>query len=323
MPGLALVCAAALTLSACGGGGATATDKTAVAPPKPRAQSPTAGGSCQSQVGGLLKSMTALRGNLAVGLSYEQYAAAMQGIKAAYDEVPVAKLTIDCLSGTGAPAEKALNEYIDAANAWGECLAEIGCGTASIEARLQRKWRVASHFLAAALKRSPVGGSRDQAGEKPLAGEPERARAARRRPLRWCMERTRKPRPGGTTPGLPLLAGARGGFRRAPKPVRRLSGPAPPESLEACDSKLGPPPFSGPPIEANRQEGHARSSTGTAQEPPTARSLAPACRPSGLPNRWLQLLMTSLSGSLTLAAKMLSDIVAFANRLPTNRSQAR
>ncbi len=30
------------------------------------------------------------------------------------------------------------------------------------------------------------------------------------------------------------------------------SGPAPPESLQACDSKLGPPPFSGPGIEANR-----------------------------------------------------------------------
>ena len=30
------------------------------------------------------------------------------------------------------------------------------------------------------------------------------------------------------------------------------SGPAPPESPQACDSKLGPPPFSGPRIEADR-----------------------------------------------------------------------
>ena len=33
------------------------------------------------------------------------------------------------------------------------------------------------------------------------------------------------------------------------------SGPAPPESPQACDSKLGPPPFSGPRIEANGSVG--------------------------------------------------------------------
>ena len=42
-------------------------------------------------------------------------------------------------------------------------------------------------------------------------------------PSAGAWERTRELRPGGTTPGPPLLAGARGGFRRAPKPVRRLA----------------------------------------------------------------------------------------------------
>ena len=42
-------------------------------------------------------------------------------------------------------------------------------------------------------------------------------------PCPGAWERARKPRPGGTKPGLPLLAGARGGFRRAPEPVRRLA----------------------------------------------------------------------------------------------------
>jgi hypothetical protein len=94
--------------------------------------------------------MTRLRSNLAVGLSYEQYAAEMHGIRTAYDEIPVKRLTIDCLATAGTPGEKALNQYIDAANAWGECLAEAGCDTASIEANLQSRWRVASRFLSEA-----------------------------------------------------------------------------------------------------------------------------------------------------------------------------
>ena len=151
MLGLASLCAAALTLSACGGGSeSTTAEKTAATPPRQRARANPAGDRCQAQVGGFLESMARLRGNLAVGLSYEQYAAEMHGVRAAYDEVPVERLTIDCLSTAGTPAEKALNKYTDAANAWGECLAEAGCDTASIEHDLQRKWRVASHYLSEA-----------------------------------------------------------------------------------------------------------------------------------------------------------------------------
>ena len=54
-------------------------------------------------------------------------------------------------------------------------------------------------------------------------GRPRKTRAARRRPLSGACKRTRERRPGGTTPGLPLLAGARVGFRRAPETVRRLA----------------------------------------------------------------------------------------------------
>jgi hypothetical protein len=152
MLGVASLCAAALTLSACGGGsgGSTTTVATAATASKQRGQARPAGDPCRRQVGGFLKSMTALRSNLAVGLSYEQYAAAMHGVRAAYDKVPVEQLTLDCLAATGAPAEQALNKYTDAANAWGECLAEAGCTTASIEHALQRRWRVASHYLSEA-----------------------------------------------------------------------------------------------------------------------------------------------------------------------------
>jgi hypothetical protein len=150
MPGCVLLGAVALALSACGGGGTTTAEKTAAKAPEWRAQADVAGNRCQGEVGGLLKSLAKLRGNLAVGLSYEQYAAEMHGVRAAYGEIPVERLTIDCLSTAGTPAEKALNKYTDAANAWGECLAEAGCDTASIEHDLQRKWRVASHYLSEA-----------------------------------------------------------------------------------------------------------------------------------------------------------------------------
>ena len=152
MLGLATLCAAALALSACGGsdGSTTAARTAKAASTAPRAGTDPAADPCRRQVGGLLKAMAALRGNLAVGLSYEQYAAEMHGVRAAYAKVPVERLALDCLYATGAPAEKALNEYTDAANAWGECLAEAGCTTASIEHALQRKWRIAAGYLSEA-----------------------------------------------------------------------------------------------------------------------------------------------------------------------------
>ena len=74
----------------------------------------------------------------------------MKGTKSAYESVPVDELELPCLAGVGTPAEKALNQYIEAANVWRECRADVSCGTYTIEPRLQRKWRVASHYIAIA-----------------------------------------------------------------------------------------------------------------------------------------------------------------------------
>ena len=57
---------------------------------------------------------------------------------------------LGCLGAVGTPAEKTLNRYIEAANDWGGCVSELGCGSAEIEPVLQRRWRVASHFLSEA-----------------------------------------------------------------------------------------------------------------------------------------------------------------------------
>ena len=142
-----LLAAVALALPACGSGGGTTARSTARAPASQRARPAPAGGPCPSQVNAFVKSLDRLRRQLAVGLSYEQYAAKIKRLRAAYDGIPVGRLSLACLTLAGTPAEGALDKYIDAANAWGECLADASCSTASIEPVLQRRWRLASGLL--------------------------------------------------------------------------------------------------------------------------------------------------------------------------------
>jgi hypothetical protein len=141
--------AAALALSACGGDGAATTESTtgaAAEKPAPR----TAADPCPAKVETFAGSLERLRRQLAIGLSYEQYAAEMKGLRAAYGRIPVGHLTIDCLASGATAGERAFNKYVDAANAWGECLADAACTTATIEPVLQRKWRTASGFVSEA-----------------------------------------------------------------------------------------------------------------------------------------------------------------------------
>jgi len=156
---------AALLVGGCGSGdpeatsGATvASDETArtveepTASPgakKERRRAP-AGNICQSQLGSFVGSMDGLRRRLAVGVTYDQYVAEVRGIRSTYGEIPTGKLQIDCLTLVATPSEKAFNRYIEGANDWGECVSELGCGTEAIEPVLQRRWRIASHFLSEA-----------------------------------------------------------------------------------------------------------------------------------------------------------------------------
>jgi hypothetical protein len=145
-----LIVALVAATAGCGEDGTAAPDGATARPPEPKAESrPAAAAGCPQQLDAFVESLDALRRQLAVGLSYEQYLAKMKGLGAAYERIPVARLTIDCL-GRGRPSEKALNEHIDAANAWGECLADAACTTATIEPVLQRKWQAASRYLSEA-----------------------------------------------------------------------------------------------------------------------------------------------------------------------------
>jgi hypothetical protein len=108
------------------------------------------GGLCQSQLGSFVGSMDGLRRRLAVGVTYDQYVAEVRGIRSTYGKIPIERVQVDCLSAVATPGEKAFNRYIEAANDWGECVSEAGCGSEAIEPVLQRRWRIASHFLSEA-----------------------------------------------------------------------------------------------------------------------------------------------------------------------------
>ncbi len=109
-----------------------------------------ASGSCQAQLSDFVHSLDRLRVRLATGLSYEEYAAAVQKTRATYAALPADDLPADCLVAAGTAAEKSLNRYIEATNAWGECLADAGCDAGIVEPELQRDWQVASHWLSEA-----------------------------------------------------------------------------------------------------------------------------------------------------------------------------
>jgi hypothetical protein len=160
LAGLAL--ALAFVLPGCGGGESDSTDGETIASraaattttqqtrPAPAGRPAPGGNLCQSQLGSFVGAMDGLRRRLAVGVTYDQYVAEVKGIRSAYGKIPLEKLRIDCLTAVGTPSEKAFNRYIEGANDWGECVSELGCDTATIEPVLQRRWRVASHFLSEA-----------------------------------------------------------------------------------------------------------------------------------------------------------------------------
>lgn len=148
-----------LALASCGGGGSSteaATSTVRAEESKPVAtKSPEDGGKadrCQARLGNFLDRMDDLRQSLLAGLSYDEYVVRVRAIRDAYEAVPVDKLGLACVSGPAAAAEDAFNQFLRAANAWGECAATAGCAASEVEGKLQRRWRVASKKLDAAEK---------------------------------------------------------------------------------------------------------------------------------------------------------------------------
>jgi hypothetical protein len=154
----------AVLLSGCGGGGSDTAGTTATVASDPASTVPkqpsSAGGKkqhkasaadpCQAQLGSFVASMDSLRRRLAVGVTYDQYVAEVRGIRSTYRKIPTRQIEVDCLASVGTPAEQAFNRYIEAANDWGKCVSEAGCSSETVEPVLQRRWRIASHFLSEA-----------------------------------------------------------------------------------------------------------------------------------------------------------------------------
>ncbi|HEX4751808.1 MAG TPA: hypothetical protein VH268_02830 [Solirubrobacterales bacterium] len=168
-PAAALLLGLSLALASCGSGSSTAASSGITTSPagggavvkseggsKPAAskRTPTAskGGGCESRIGEFVSRMDDLRQSLLAGLSYSEYVVRVRAIRGAYEAVPVDKLGLDCLNGAAGAAEDAFNQYLRAANLWGECAGTAGCAASSIEERLQHRWRIASKSLDAAKR---------------------------------------------------------------------------------------------------------------------------------------------------------------------------
>jgi hypothetical protein len=151
----ALLVGLAIGLAGCGGGedetvaAGTGEGKQASAQRAPAGTDPR----CLNQLGGLLGSLDRLRDQLVAGVTYEQYVAELNDVRAAYAKLPLKRLGLDCLSRVGTTAERSLNRYIEAAEIWSECVEVPGCQSSSIEAKLQRKWRQGSSLLSRAERR--------------------------------------------------------------------------------------------------------------------------------------------------------------------------
>jgi hypothetical protein len=173
-PVAALLCLV-LGLSACGGGsdttaGAGTGEQTVKArgelpaPDPEAAASPTRGSTspkgaagaeaCDARIGDFVDRMNDLRQSLLAGLSYDEYVVRVRAVRDAYEAVPVDKLGASCVSGPAAKAEAAFNQYLRAANTWGECAATAGCAASEVEGKLQKRWKQASTKLDAAEKPS-------------------------------------------------------------------------------------------------------------------------------------------------------------------------
>lgn len=134
--------------------GTTTDDATKNAAAKPDVGAKPGGADCQAQLGEFLGRMTDLRQSLLAGLSYAEYVVRVRAIRDAYEAVPVKKLAVGCLDGAAGDAEDAFNQYLRAANTWGDCAGTAGCAASEIEGKLQRRWRIASHNLEEAKRSS-------------------------------------------------------------------------------------------------------------------------------------------------------------------------
>ena len=133
-----------LGLIACGGGGSTeGGDGTSTMAPRTAAPPDQR---CGAELPRFVRSLDGLRDQLAAGLIYDRYLQSVERLQRAYRQIPVSEEPAGCVVGVGVPAEKALNQNIEATNAWGDCLAE-SCDLTTVEPEIKRRWARASVLI--------------------------------------------------------------------------------------------------------------------------------------------------------------------------------
>ena len=144
-----------LLLAACGGsvtpdqGGGVGNDKGTSGPtPSPTAKAVA----CPQPVQDFMAALEDLDSRLSVGLNFADYGTKVGDVKVVYDKVDASKLSVDCVTDVGTPAEAALNDYIDAYNTWNDCIGTSGCTNDSIKSKLQAKWADATDKIGEAKK---------------------------------------------------------------------------------------------------------------------------------------------------------------------------
>jgi hypothetical protein len=139
------VVTAAALLAACGGSSQAGTTASSQVSPR-----------CQQQIAGLLAALDTIRGRLVNELEYPEYVREVRRLQTAYARTRLAGLPRDCLRGPAATAERAVNDYVRAANTWTRCVADRGCPPESARPRVEKRWWTAG-LLVSSLHRQVPG----------------------------------------------------------------------------------------------------------------------------------------------------------------------
>jgi hypothetical protein len=141
----------AVVVAACGGGivpGGGSTDAAPTSSPLPTVDVPDVVPiNCPDEVIELVETLEDLDSRLSVGLNFSAYSERVGDARVAYDRIDVGDLDSGCIEHVGAPAEDAMNAYINAYNVWNDCIGDIDCDNDSITPELQAEWADATELI--------------------------------------------------------------------------------------------------------------------------------------------------------------------------------
>ena len=187
-----------------------------------------AGDLCQSQLGGFVGSMDGLRRRLAVGVTYDQYVAEVRGIRSTYGEIPTEQLRDRLPHRRRHPRREGLQP-----------LHRGGQRLGRMRLRSSAAARPKSNRCCSAAGGSPRTSSpKRRTGCRGLSGSrPKKRRGRPKAALAWCIGTNAGTAAGWDKVRSPYARRCPGWIPPGAQTSAAPSGPAPPESLQACDSR--------------------------------------------------------------------------------------